>query len=201
VIEVEASAGHSDAFAVLISGDGGWAGIDKQVAALLADRGVPTAGLDSLRYFWQPRTPAGLAQDIDRIIRYYAFHWHKKSALLVGYSQGADVLPFVVNRLPAATRSMVHLTTLIGVSASADFEFHVSNWISNDTSGLPVTPEINKLSSSDTLCVYGDDDEESICPRISPQHVRIIKLPGGHHFGGNYVPLAQLITGAEGAPH
>lgn len=201
VIEVDATAGHSDSFAVLISGDGGWAGIDKQVAGLLADRGVPTAGLDSLRYFWQPRTPAGLAQDIDRIIRYYAFHWQKKSALLVGYSQGADVLPFVVNRLPAATRSMVHLTTLIGVSANADFEFHVSNWISNDASGLPVTPEINKLSSSDTLCVYGDDDEESICPRISPQHVRIIKLPGGHHFGGNYVPLAQLITGAQITPH
>jgi type IV secretory pathway VirJ component len=206
IVEVEATPGTvapetADSFAVLISGDGGWAGIDKQVAGLLANRGVPTAGVDSLRYFWIPRTPAGLAQDIDRIVRYYAFHWKKKHALLVGYSQGADVLPFAVNRLPAATRALIRLTTLIGVSESAAFEFHVANWIGADSGGLPVKPEIDKLSSADTLCVYGDDDEDSICPRVSPQHARIIKLPGGHHFGGNYLPLAQLVIGAGTRPH
>jgi len=206
IVEVEANPamslpGPGDSFAVLLSGDGGWAGIDKQVAALLADRGVPTAGVDSLRYFWTPRTPAGLAQDIDRIVRYYAFHWKKSKALLVGYSQGADVLPFAVNRLPAATRSLVRLTTLIGVSESADFEFHVANWIGAESDGLPVKPEIEKLSSADTLCVYGDDDDESICPKVSAQHARVIKLPGGHHFGGNYVPLAQLVIGAGGQSH
>lgn len=205
IVEVEAtpgtaSPGSSDTFAVLLSGDGGWAGIDKQVAGLLADRGVPTAGVDSLRYFWTPRTPAGLAQDIDRIVRYYAFHWKKKNALLVGYSQGADVLPFAVNRLPAATRALVRQTTLIGLSGSAAFEFHVANWIGGDADGLPVKSEVDKLSSADTLCVYGDDDQDTICPQVSPQHVRAIKLPGGHHFGGNYLPLAQLVIGARVQP-
>jgi type IV secretory pathway VirJ component len=205
IVEVEATPGtsipgSSDSFAVLLSGDGGWAGIDKQVAALLADRGVPTAGLDSLRYFWTARTPAGLAKDLDRIVRYYAFHWKKKNALLVGYSQGADVLPFAVNRLPPATRSMVRLTTLIGISQSAAFEFHVANWIGGDPDGLPVRPEIDRLSSADTLCVYGDDDDESICPKVNAQHARVIKLPGGHHFGGNYLPLAQLVIGADARP-
>jgi type IV secretory pathway VirJ component len=200
IVEVPAAPGAaaavSDTFAVLLSGDGGWAGIDKEVGQLLSERGVPTAGVDSLRYFWTARTPAGLARDIDRIVRYYAWHWKKKNVLLVGYSQGADVLPFAVNRLPPGTRSLVRLTTLIGVSGSASFEFHVANWIGSGADGLPVAPEINKLSSLDTLCVYGDDDNESICPKVGAQHARVIKLPGGHHFGGNYVPLAQLITGA-----
>jgi type IV secretory pathway VirJ component len=199
IVEVEASAGNADDLAVLLSGDGGWAGIDKQVASLLAERGVPTAGLDSLRYFWTARTPEGLARDIDRVIRYYAYHWKKQHVLLVGYSQGADVLPFVVNRLPRATRALVRTTTLIGVSSSAAFEFHVANWIGGDSEGLPVKPEIDKLSASDTLCVYGDDDEDSICPQLDPQHARVIKLPGGHHFGGNYLPLALLIVGAQPA--
>jgi type IV secretory pathway VirJ component len=26
-------------------------------------------------------------------------------------------------------------------------------------------------------------------------------LPGGHHFGGNYTPLAQLVIGAGVQPH
>ena len=72
----------------------------------------------------------------------------------------------------------------------------MANWIGADAGGLPVGPEMDKLSASDTLCVYGDDDQDSICPKVSPQHARIIKLPGGHHFVGNYLPLAQLVIGA-----
>ena len=53
-----AAARTSDTFAVLLSGDGGWAGLDKEVAAALAARGIPVAGIDSLRYFWQ-RSHAG----------------------------------------------------------------------------------------------------------------------------------------------
>lgn len=197
VIEVEANAdaapGAVDTFAILISGDGGWAGIDKEVGALLAARGVPTAGVDSLRYFWTARTPAGLARDIDRIVRFYAWHWKKKHVLLIGYSQGADVLPFAVNRLPPATRSLVRLTALVGLSGRAAFEFHVANWIGGDDDGLPVGPEIDRLSSADTLCIYGDDDTDSICPKVGAQHAQVIKMSGGHHFGGNYLPLAQLI--------
>ena len=200
IVEVEPTGGTSDSFAVLLSGDGGWAGIDKEVASLLAERGVPTAGLDSLRYFWASRTPLGLAQDLDRIIRYYAFHWKKKNVLLVGYSQGADVLPFAVNRLPAATRSLVHLTVLIGISSTASFEFHVSNWIGKQEGGLPVMPEMSKLAAANTLCVYGDDDADSLCPKVAAPNARLVKLPGGHHFGGNYVPLAQLIVGADVKP-
>ena len=75
------------------------------MAAALSAKGIPVVGLDSLRYFWTARTPEGLAADTDRMIRYYLAHFGKKRVLLIGYSQGADVLPFAVNRLPAATRA------------------------------------------------------------------------------------------------
>jgi type IV secretory pathway VirJ component len=181
-----------DLFAVLLSGDGGWAGLDKQVAAALSARGIPVAGVDSLRYFWKARTPAGLAGDIDRIVRFYANHWKKKRVLLIGYSQGADVLPFAVNRVPAATRQAIQLTALIGVSRTAAFEFHVSNWFGG-SAGQPVKPETDKLSSSDTLCLYGEDDDDSLCPTIGADHAHVINLSGGHHFGGDYRKLAEVI--------
>ncbi len=128
LVEVPAETEAGDMFAVFLSGDGGWAGLDKEVGSALSARGIPIAGIDSLRYFWKARTPNGLASDLDRIIRYYSFHWKKSRVLLIGYSQGADVLPFGVNRLPAATRSIVQLTTLIGLGKQAAFEFHVTNW-------------------------------------------------------------------------
>jgi type IV secretory pathway VirJ component len=193
LIEVLASgSSSSDQFAVLLSGDGGWAGLDKEVAGALGERGIPVVGVDSLRYFWTERTPAGLAADIDRIVRYYAYQWKKKRVLLIGYSQGADVLPFAINRLPAATRELVQLNVLIGLGKEAAFEFHVTNWFGS-ASGEPIKPETDKLSASDTLCLYGTDDDESLCPTIGATHSRVLNLEGGHHFGGDYRKLADLI--------
>ncbi|TXF99572.1 hypothetical protein FVD38_12180 [Massilia arenae] len=60
-----------DLFAVLLSGDGGWAGLDQDVAAALAARGVPVVGFDSLRYFWRARTPQAAARDLARVVRGY----------------------------------------------------------------------------------------------------------------------------------
>jgi type IV secretory pathway VirJ component len=200
VIEVPStSAGEpTDLFAVLLSGDGGWAGLDRELAQALAARGVPVAGLDSLRYFWTPRTPQSVSQDIDRTLRYYASHWGKSRALLIGYSQGADVMPFALNRLPAATRQMVSLTTLLGMSDNAMFEFHLTNWIASGREGLPVRPEIEKLSASEVLCIYGTDDDESTCSKIDPAHARVLELPGGHHFDGDYGRVASLILDQVG---
>jgi hypothetical protein len=41
--------------AVVVSGDGGWAGIDRDLGEELAREGLPVVGLNSLQYFWKPR--------------------------------------------------------------------------------------------------------------------------------------------------
>ena len=192
LIEVPAT-GASDTFAVLLSGDGGWAGLDKDVAAALAARGIPVVGLDSLRYFWSARTPDALAADLDRVLRYYADHWHKTHAVLVGYSQGADVLPFAVNRLPTASRALVERTVMMGLGENASFQFHFSNWLGGDADGLPILPEVDRLDAGNTLCLYGKSDGDSLCPKVPRGHVQAVALPGGHHFGGGYDSLARQI--------
>ena len=179
-----------------MSGDGGWAGLDQDIAAALSARGIPVVGLDSLRYYWTARTPQGVATDTDRMIRYYLSHFGKKRVLLVGYSQGADVLPFAVNRLPQATKAQVALTAILGMSEHALFEFHVSSWISDDASGLPTLPEVNRLTGMPVLCIYGEDEHDSLCPKLDPLKFKVVKLKGGHHFDGNYAGLASEILAA-----
>jgi type IV secretory pathway VirJ component len=182
----------SDTFAIMLSGDGGWAGLDKEVAAALSADGLPVVGLDSLRYFWTARTPEGLAADLGRMIDFYARQLGKQRVLLVGYSQGADVLPFAVNRLTPAARSHVALTAVMGMSEHALFEFHMSNWISDDNSGPPTLPEVDRIGGN-VLCIYGEDETDSLCPRLDPHKVTVVKLKGGHHFDGNYAALARTI--------
>jgi type IV secretory pathway VirJ component len=192
IVEVAAS-GAGETLAVLLSGDGGWAGLDKDVASALSDKGIPVVGVDSLRYFWTTRTPAGASSDIDRIVRYYLAHWNKRNVILIGYSQGADVLPFIVNRLPVATKRKVLLTALMGLGTQATFEFHLGNWISNGDDGLPIRPEIEKFADLQALCLYGDEEDDSLCPQVHQPAFHVEKLGGGHHFGGDYDQLAQLI--------
>ena len=184
-------------FAVLLSGDGGWAGIDKDIGAALAAQGVPVAGFDSLRYFWSARTPEGLATDLDRLIRYYAAHWKRSEVILIGFSQGADVLPFALNRLPERTRAMVKLTALLAPAQKASFEFKVSNWL-GPSGDKPVLPEAQKLQAAGTLCVHGKEEKQSLCPLLAPQHARVVTLPGSHHFDGDFPGLALRILRAAG---
>jgi type IV secretory pathway VirJ component len=202
IIEVPAqsAAAPSDAFAIIMSGDGGWAGLDQDIAAALSARGVPVVGLDSLRYYWTARTPQGVAADTDRMIRYYLSHFGKKRVLLIGYSQGADVLPFAVNRLPPPTKAQVALTAILGMSEHALFEFHVSSWISDDSSGPATLPEVNRLTGMPVLCIYGEDEDDSLCPKLDPLKFKVVKVKGGHHFDGNYAGLANEILNAAAKP-
>jgi type IV secretory pathway VirJ component len=182
-----------DAFAIMLSGDGGWAGLDKKVAATLAGQGVPVVGLDSLRYFWSRRTPQGLAGDLDRIVRYYAAHWRRRRVVLVGYSQGANVLPASFNRLPEPSRSLVAQVVLIGLEHKAAWQFHIGNWIGAPSDAEPVLPEASKLSAATTLCLYGDGDGDTLCPDLPADSVTAEQMPGGHHFNGAYGELAARI--------
>jgi type IV secretory pathway VirJ component len=186
----------SDTFAILMSGDGGWAGLDQDVAAALSARGIPVVGLDSLRYYWTARTPDSVAADTDRMIRHYLARFGKKHVLLIGYSQGADVLPFAVNRLPDATKTYVALMAILGMSEHALFEFHVSSWISDDTSGPATLPEVNRIAGIPVLCIYGEDEHDSLCPKLDPGKFHIVRVKGGHHFDGNYAALADDILAA-----
>ena len=56
--------------AVIISGDGGWRDLDQTIARDLQSWGVSVAGVDSLRYFWNHKSPEQAADDLARVIRY-----------------------------------------------------------------------------------------------------------------------------------
>jgi type IV secretory pathway VirJ component len=180
-------------FAVFLSGDGGWVGLDKGVSQALATNHIPVVGWDSLKYFWSARSPDGTSRDLDRVLEYYSHLWGKSRALLIGYSQGADTLPFMVNRLPPATRRMVGLTVLLGLSSTADFQFHFSSWLRESRAGLPTEPELEHWSGSPYLCLYGAQDADAACAKLTGQGGSSVKMSGGHHFSGSYHQIATEI--------
>lgn len=199
LVELPAAQAGGNRVAIMLSGDGGWAGLDKAVASELNARGWSVVGWDSLRYFWTARTPQQAAQDLDRVVRHYAHAWRANQVLLVGYSQGADVLPFMVNRLPEATRQLVRGNVVIGISDEAFFKFSVSHWISTPTGGMPIRPEVERGHLGQFACIYGADEKDSPCRSYEVAGMKRMELPGGHHFDGDYAEVARAVIAGAGA--
>jgi type IV secretory pathway VirJ component len=40
---------------------------------------------------------------------------------------------------------------------------------------------------------YGEDDGDSACAEMSGKDGVVVKMPGGHHFGGGYAEIAAEI--------
>jgi type IV secretory pathway VirJ component len=197
--EVLATAPESDLFAVMISGDGGWAGLDQGVSGALAAHGIPVVGLNSLKYFWHARNADSTAHDVNRIVEQYAMRWHKKRVLLIGYSFGADVMPFVFNRLPEATRARVASVSFLGLGPGATYEVTVGEWLPGaDKKGDPVVPEIAKMQSLPRLCVQGNGEKDSSCPQLEKLGVTVRLIGDGHHFSGLEDEIADAIVKVAG---
>lgn len=190
------AAGATRAVAVLLTGDGGWQAIDKGVAAALASHGVAVVGLNARSYLsGANRTPDDAARDVARVLRYYGARWGDGQLLLVGYSRGADMLPFVASRLPADLRARTGLVAMLGLARAASFEFHWTDMVrdTHRATDLPTAPELAKLRGLPLLCVYGADERDSGCRDADPSLVTRVERGGAHHFDGDYAALGDII--------
>jgi type IV secretory pathway VirJ component len=199
LIEVPAAKDSSKALVLFLSGDGGWAKFDRQIAERLAQRGAPVVGLDSRTYLTKKkRAPDDLAADMVRVLRHYLQKWNRQQIVVAGYSRGSEFVPFVVSRLPADLRSRTVLAVMLGPSTYASYEFHLSDLLFNTKrpTDISVLPELERIRGTRVLCVYGVDEHDSVCPVADSLLVNRLPLAGGHHFDGDPVALADLIFGA-----
>ena len=194
LIEIPGKGEQRDVFAVLISGDGGWAGIDRELARTFSDAGVDVVGLNSLRYFWKRKEPDDMGRDLERILRHYFEAWHKSKVILVGYSRGADVLPFMASRLPKDLTDKTSLVALLGLETTVEFELHPGDIFNmKGKHEVAVTPELEKLKGLKIACFHGSDETDSLCHSLPADLAESIELKGGHHFGGDYKSIALQI--------
>jgi type IV secretory pathway VirJ component len=195
LIELPAPAAHSRGMlAIVMSGDGGWRDLDKTIGEQLQKDGVSVVGWDSLRYFWSEKTPEQVSRDLARVLRVYGARWHADSFALIGYSFGADVMPFAYNRLPPAVREKVAIVSLLGFARAADFQVRVTGWLGLPPSdkALQAQPEVDRVPAGLVQCFYGEDEEDTLCPTLAGTR-EVIRTTGGHHFGGGYDALEKRI--------
>ncbi|CAK16802.1 virulence factor family protein [Pseudomonas entomophila] len=191
---VEVPAGQTtDTVTLFLSGDGGWRDLDRDVAGEMAKLGFPVVGIDTLRYYWQHKTPEQSAADLSELMQHYRQKWGTKRFVLTGYSFGADVLPAIYNRLSAEDQKRIDAVILLAFARSGSFEIEVEGWLGKEGQEAPTGPEMAKLPASKVVCIYGvEETDESGCTDKTAVGERM-KLPGGHHFDENYPALAKRL--------
>jgi type IV secretory pathway VirJ component len=197
IIALEPQGAPTGLLAIILSGDGGWRDLDRQIGGWLAERGTGVVGIDSLRYFWTEKRPDRIAADLQRIIDTYLHRFHAKRTVLIGYSFGADVLPATWHAMPPSERDRVVQVSLLGLSPTADFEFHVGGWLGLSQGSRPVGPDVATLDLARVQCFYGREEDDSFCRDPLLAGAERIETKGGHHFDGDYASLARRIL--EGA--
>lgn len=176
-------------FLIFLSGDGGWYHFEQRISDRLAMLGIPTVGLDVKKYFWNRRSPKETTDDIVKIIQAYEAKWDKHSFILMGYSMGAEVLPFVLNRLPTAQKANLAGMVLLSPAGKGDFEIHFSTMLGlgSPKNDYDVSQEISLIPEkwqNQVLIIFGDAEKTTLPSQLRSTQVSFARVDGDHHYNG-----------------
>jgi len=177
-----------------ISGDGGFNKFSTSLMQCLNKEGYAVIGLDAKDYFWDKRKPQEAAAAIEQAINESNKDWKKKNVVLIGYSFGADVSPFMLTHFSATLSNKINHLILLSPSSKTDFEIHVLQMFGwGKDAGESVPAEINKIIKPVTIIV-GDDENEFPFNQLTIKNKQVIKMPGGHHYDGDVDALCKQIV-------
>jgi type IV secretory pathway VirJ component len=184
---------------IFLTGDGGWAPFDTRVSEDMSRAGVPTIGFDTGEYFSTMRTPEEAAEALGQAMSAAMEKYHAQRVILVGYSFGADVAPFLVNRLPDHLRRSIDRVALMSPSDTAPFQVTLLERAGLEAPGArPVIPELTEMTAQGhrTVCLYGENDHDAICTKMSPPDMRSVQMRGGHGLHDDHQSVANAILTA-----
>jgi type IV secretory pathway VirJ component len=185
------SDGNSDYFIILFTGDGGWKSLALDMAGFFQNKKIPFVGLDVRKYFWTKRSQPEITDALDIIIKHYSAIWHKNKVVLIGYSFGAEVLPFAAAELNAGIKTNIEKVILIAPGQFTELEVTIGSLLDFSSDGLPLAPELEKIQPGSFFIVC-DDSEDALCNKLDNKYDCYI-LKGGHHFDGDFHDLDLLI--------
>ncbi len=191
---ISSSANNDKPFLFYISGDGGFNKFSTALCQSLNKKGYDVCALNARSYFDNKKTPEQTTSDIKNYLSKKISTRKNKQVVLIGYSFGADVLPFILSRISKNVLD-IPVSFIMASSGSTDFEIHWSDIFGgNIKRDMDVVSEINKLSNQNIVIITGSDEEGLALNKISLKKYAHEVLPGGHHFDGDTDQITNVIT-------
>lgn len=181
--------------AFVFTGDGNWAILVRAMARELAWHGIGSVGLKARTYLLRRRPPSVVARHVEAVLRHYLKAWDQDRLVLVGLSRGADLLPFVVRRLPDELRERIDLVALFSPARMTNFRFRWSDLLGpHERPGdVPLLPELQALEGMPILVVNGTADEAALGPSLPAGLAECVMVDAGHNLNRDYRLAVRLI--------
>jgi len=179
---------------VYLSGDGGENSFSKSFMQQINSKGLPAVLFNSQKYFWSKKTPQQTAADVEKVVQFYRNQWKARKVIIIGYSFGADVTPFIVTRLSKDLNASLTNIVLMSPSNTTDFEVHVSGLFGKGTTnGSNIPAEINKIAQKPVLILQGEDESEKMDAKALKVNYKLLTLKGGHRYNSNTSDVVNTI--------
>lgn len=178
---------------IYISGDGGMNSFTNSLIKWLNKKGYAVLALDAKDYFWHKKDPQEFASAMNTSIINYLDSKKKNSFIVLGYSFGADVSPFLATRLSSSLRSKCKELMLLSPSTNTSFEIKVLDMLGwGSSKGKNVVNELNKVNAP-VVFFFGNDEKNFPLNEITIKK-QVVIMEGGHHYDNNIDDLASKIV-------
>ncbi|MFP3599078.1 AcvB/VirJ family lysyl-phosphatidylglycerol hydrolase [Chryseobacterium sp. SIMBA_029] len=179
-----------------ISGDAGFNSFSKGLNNDFHTLGYDVFALNTKTYFWNKKTPKQTSAEIEWYINQQLNGRKNQKVILVGYSFGADVTPFVYNHFTGHLKKKIQHIFIIGPSKTTDFKIHLNEYFGMEPKGsMAVVPEINKIHTVPVTLILSNFEflhfpyqQITLGSNYQMKHIQ-----GNHHYSGNTKLLSGYI--------
>ncbi|WP_051959724.1 AcvB/VirJ family lysyl-phosphatidylglycerol hydrolase [Sphingobacterium sp. ML3W] len=192
ILKIWNNNGHSPVV-LYLSGDGGFNSFSTRYCELLGREGYTVGAVNSKSFFWDKKSPDQIAKELSGSLDKLLVGRKNQMVYFVGYSFGADVIPFLVNKLTGEWKQRLQAVALLEPSTSTDLEIHVSDLFGRSSvkRSMDVIAEINKMVGVRTAILLGEDEISFPMKHIRLPNLEAIYLKGNHHFDGNAADVVK----------
>ncbi len=146
----------------------------------LTEHHVPVVGIASPVVFRHRRTAAEVDAFVADVVRTGLARTGVARIVVMGQSYGADIVQTGIAHLPADLRAHVAAIILILPGDSVFFRADPTGWSYRGTPDSVATVTANTLTWAPLTCIYGVEEDDSLCPLLRVPGATVIGMPGGH---------------------
>ncbi len=177
-----------------LSGDGGLNKFTNALCQGINAKGYEVSCIDSRSYFWKKKTPQQTTNDVVSYITTKFKTRVNQEFVLAGFSFGADIVPFVANRLPDVIRGKLKSCIAVDIGTSTSFEIRLVEMLgASSKAGFEVLPEVNKMGNTKFSTIQSADAKDFPLKAVRLKNYKNTAVPGNHHFDDNIGNLAVLM--------
>jgi type IV secretory pathway VirJ component len=162
----------------------------------LTEHHIPVVGIATPVAFRFRRTRAQVDSFMADVVRTALARTGRRRIVVMGQSYGADIVQTGLAHLPADLRPQVAGIVLVLPGDSVFFRADPTGWAYHGTPDSIATTTANTLTWAPLTCIYGVEEDDSLCPLLRVPGAHVVGMPGGHNIRHDETGLLNHVLAA-----